>query len=136
MTGILLCLAAILLLVGALYLVLCHEPLVAAWWYRFVQDPDSFGGQLLRALRRDHGDPYPPEAAEVPDPVNEAGDEYQRASWFTGADEMLTKPAVVAGDDLLVAKLVGELQSAYLAYRRGEDVCVGAPAEPSPEVQR
>ena len=72
MTGILLCCAAILLLVGALYLILCHEPLVAAWWYRVFHGPE----------------PYPPEAAEAPDLVEraytEAGDTFgfQRTSYY------------------------------------------------------
>jgi hypothetical protein len=93
-------------------------------------------GCLAPLCLRRSPDGYPPEAAEAPDPVNEVGDEYQRAKWFTGTEAVPAPPVVVAGDDLLIAKLVGELQSAYLAYRRGEDVCVGAPAEPSPEVQR
>jgi hypothetical protein len=42
------------------------------------------GCLALLCLRREP-DTYPPEAAEVPDPVDEAGDEYQRASWFTGS---------------------------------------------------
>jgi hypothetical protein len=42
------------------------------------------GCLALLCLRRTP-DGYPPEAAEAPDPVNEIGDEYQRAKWFTGA---------------------------------------------------
>lgn len=74
MTTILVLLAAVLLLVGALYLLLCHEPMLAAWWYRIVKDPQPFG-------RR--GDLYPPEAAEAPDSIDSRHDEYQRAAWFT-----------------------------------------------------
>jgi hypothetical protein len=78
MTGILLCCAALVALVGALYLVLCHGPLVAVWWYRV------FSSQAV----------YPPEAAEAPalDPWNS---EYQRARPL---DEV--GPCVVAGSDL------------------------------------
>lgn len=66
MTGILLCLAALALLSGALWLLLCHESLVARWYYRI------FPSQAV----------YPPEVAEVPDPVDAVHDEYQRSSYF------------------------------------------------------
>jgi hypothetical protein len=42
------------------------------------------GCLALLCLRREP-DPYPPEAAEAPDPVDSQHDEYQRASWFTDA---------------------------------------------------
>jgi hypothetical protein len=42
------------------------------------------GCLALLCLRREP-DPYDARFAETPDPVNEAGDEYQRASWFTDA---------------------------------------------------
>jgi hypothetical protein len=89
------------------------------------------GCLALLCLRR-VPDAYPPEAAEVPDPVNEAGDEYQRASWFTGSEPFMTGEGVpvVPGDWTV------ELVDAYDRYRRGEDVYAGAPAEPSPEVHR
>lgn len=101
-------------------ILLCCAAIVARWYYRV------FPSQAV----------YPTEAAETPDPVDDVHDNYQRAQWFTGADEVPAAPMVVAGDDLMVAKLVGELQSLYAAYRRGEDVYADARREPSPEVQR
>jgi hypothetical protein len=42
------------------------------------------GGLALLLLRRsaEADGPYPPEAAEAPDPVDAVQDEYQRGSWF------------------------------------------------------
>ena len=78
MTGILLCCAAIVVLVGALYLVLRHEPFVARWYYRV------FPSQAV----------YPPEAAEAPEP-DPWNSEYQRARPATEFG-----PLVVAGSDM------------------------------------
>lgn len=70
MTGILLCLAALIVLSAALWLVLCREALVAAVWFK-VFPTRSW---------------YPPEAAEAPegDPEPVCG----------------IAPRVVAGSDL------------------------------------
>ena len=89
------------------------------------------GCLALLCLRRTP-DLYPPEAAEAPDAVDEVHDEYQRAAWFTGSEPFMTGDGVpvVPGDWTV------ELVDAYDRYRRGEDVYAGAPAEPSPEVQR
>lgn len=72
MTAILLCCAGLALLIGALLLLVCYEPLVARWYYRMFPS---------RAL-------YPPEAAEAPDLVEraytDAGDTFgfERSSYF------------------------------------------------------
>jgi len=79
-TGILLCCAAILLLVGALYLILCHEPLVAAWWYRLFRDPEPYSSQFA-----DAPEVGPGILRARPDPVDDVHDNYQRAAWFTDA---------------------------------------------------
>lgn len=52
MTTILLCLAALLMLVGALYALLC-QPLVAALWYRLMHDPDPYAPEFAAAPRFD-----------------------------------------------------------------------------------
>jgi hypothetical protein len=116
-SGILLCLAALLLLVGALYLLLCHEPIVARWFYRV------FPSQAF----------YPPEAAEAPDEVEQAYVQNGDTLGFPVPSEPFTSAAgvpVVPGD------WTAELLEAYDRYRRGEDVYAGARREPSPEVQR
>lgn len=69
MTTILVCCAVLIVAVGGLYVLLCHEPFLAACWYRM------FPGE----------DPYVPEAADAPDPV----DEHFKSS-----------PRVVAGSDI------------------------------------
>lgn len=124
MTTILLCCAGLALLVGALLLLVCYEPLVARWYYRM------FPSQV-----------YPPEAAEAPDPVDAHQDEYERAKYFTEEEAARPvaappPPVVVAGDDLRMSILMGQIDRACSEYREGVDICADAAREPSPEVQR
>lgn len=81
---------------------------LAALWYRLAHDPD----------------PYVPEAAEAPDPVDE---------------HFSTAPRVVAGSDLDVVmaqlQLVNDLTLMCARAAAGRDVVAGAPHEPSPEVR-
>jgi hypothetical protein len=69
---------------------------LAALWYRIIRDPD----------------PYPPAAAEAPDPVDQ--------------------PMVVAGSDLDASFFMRELYDAIDRYRRGEAIESGAPKEMAP----
>jgi hypothetical protein len=73
-------------------------------------------------------DSYPPAAAEAPveRAYAEHGDTfgYERAALVTG-----DYPTICAGQDLDNAVLIGEIQQAIAAHRRGEDVTVGAPKE-------
>ena len=110
MTGILLTLALLILLTACLYLVVARPDLVAGWLYR-----------LLGPRRWLRVDPYPDDAAEAPDPLDE---------------HFSTAPRVVAGQDIDDSILVAELQAAYAQYRAGEDVFAGAIHEPSPEVKQ
>jgi hypothetical protein len=124
-TDIVLLGAAAVLLGAALWLVLFREPRVAAWWYRLFNDPE----------------PYAPEFADEPDSVDAVHDSYERAKYFTeeeAAQLQATAPApvVVAGSDLILSQLIGEIYGAFNDYREGIDVCAGAPREPSPEVKR
>jgi hypothetical protein len=124
-TGILLCLAGAAFCVGALWLLICHEPVVARWYYRV------FPSQAV----------YPPEAAEAPDSVDAVHDEYERAKYFTGEEAAQPEavpppPVVVAGDDLRMSILMGQIERACFEYRKGVDICVDAVREPSPEVKR
>lgn len=86
-------------------------------------------------------DVYPVEAAEAPDPVDQQLDVYERAKYFTdeevdSLEATATAPAVVAGADLDMSILVGEIYRAFNDYREGIEVCSDARREPSPEVQR
>lgn len=76
-------------------------------------------GQRLRA-RRDAHDPYPPEAAEAPDPVvrqfAEVGDTF-------GFSSRGVPPGPVAEG------FEAELYEAIRRYRCGEDIETGAPRE-------
>ena len=128
MTGILIGCVVLILAVGALYALLCHEPHVAKVYYRL------FPGQYAKALAEaedvwyptdvaeaDARDLYPAEAADAPDPVDE---------------HFSTAPRVVAGQDLDDSLLIAEWQQAYADYRAGVDIFAGARHEPSPEVRK
>jgi hypothetical protein len=79
------------------------------------------GPYLTEVEEAELGDPYPSEAADAPDPVDE---------------HFSTAPRVVAGQDLDDSLLVAELQQAYADYRAGVDIFAGARHEPSPEVKQ
>lgn len=57
-------------------------------------------------------DPYPPEAAEAPDPVAEVHDEYERAKYFTGEE---TQPFVTCAAHLKVCGMNDTQVAAELA---------------------
>lgn len=106
MTGILLCCAALIVLLGALYIVVWREPWLAA---------------RLRAFIR-----WMREPADVRSPYAlDSVDEH-----FT------TAPHIVAGQDIDDSILIAELQAAYDDYRAGVDIFAGARREPSPEVKQ
>lgn len=124
-TGLLI--AAALLLGAALWLLLFHENLVAALWYRLFNDPE----------------PYHPDFAETPD------DGYERVKYFTGEEAATPQvaapvPAVVAGSDLDRLCRADRAQTALwfrllvdesLSDLRGVDVEL-APLYVLPEVER
>lgn len=123
MTALLLLLGAVLLLSIGLYLVLCKEHVVAAWWYRLFHDPEPTSA--AKAL--------PP--VDIPLP-------YERARLL---DEV--GPCIVAGSDLdrahidirLVNKRLSEMVAAdeELAGLSALDLSAYyVLPEPSPEVRR
>lgn len=69
MTGILLTLWLLILLVGALYLVVARPDIVAAAWYRIRHGQEPW--YPTDVAEEDARDPYPPEAADAPDGVDE-----------------------------------------------------------------
>lgn len=84
----------------------------------------------LERARRTDVSPYPPEAAETPDPVEQAYAEVGDTFGFERSrllDEV--GPAIVAGQDLDNSLLMSEVEAAIAAYRRGEDVFKNAPKE-------
>lgn len=92
-------------------------------------------------------EPYHPLFAESPDPAPvqpvepEPLIDWQRAKYFTEEEAAqlqatATAPVVVAGTDLEMSLLIGEIYGACNDYRDGRDPCAGAVREPSPEVKR
>jgi hypothetical protein len=101
----------------------------------------GLAGAIVLVLMFGNEDTDVPEAAEAPDPVDAHHDEYERAKYFTGEGCALPgvappRPAVVAGDDLRMSILMGQIERACFEYREGVDICADAVREPSPEVKR
>lgn len=134
MSGILLGLALLIALLAALYVVVARPDLVAAWLYRLLRDPDSRLGRRLLVVQRpsryewltevqeaelgQYGDPYPPEAAEAPDPVDEHFKSSPRVVAGSDIDRQLAIRRVKtdAAFDALVAAQLADLDTHLSAY--------------------